>query len=93
MFRTTYAPGILSGIDVSDPPHIMMLICNTIYNWDKALSSVFADHWHEVVTFGYNCYVAAGQPYRVVKTAGLNLSPFITCMSALSWIGVMRRLG
>ena len=32
MFRTTlpYAPGILSGNDGSDPPHIMMLIYNII---------------------------------------------------------------
>ena len=63
----------------------MLLICGQV------LSSVFADHRH--VTFDYNRYLAGGQPYRVVKIAGLNLSPFITRMSALSRIGVTRRLG
>ena len=52
---------------------IMRLICNTIIG-GQALSSVFADHRH--VTLGYNRYVAAGQLYQVVKTAGLNLPTF-----------------
>ena len=37
--------------------------------------------------------MAAGPPYQVVKTAGLNLPPFITCKSASSRIDVTRRLG
>ena len=44
------------------------------HNWGQALSFAFADHRH--VTFGYNRYVAAGPPYQVVKTAGLNLPAF-----------------
>ena len=34
----------------------------------------FSDHRH--VTFGYNRYVAAGPPYQVVKTAGMNLPSY-----------------
>ena len=56
-----------------------------------ALSYAFADHRH--VTLGYNRYVAAGPPYRVVKTAGLNLPTFHYRMSALSRIDMTRRLG
>ena len=44
------------------------------HNWGQALSSVFADHRN--VTLGYNRDVAAGQPYRVAKTASLNLVSF-----------------
>ena len=59
-----------------------ILICIVLrhHNWGQALSSVFADHRH--VTLGYNRYVAAGPPCRVVKTTGLNLSPFITCKTS-----------
>ena len=35
------------------------------------MSFAFADHRY--VTFGYNRDVAAGPPYQLVKTAGLNL--------------------
>ena len=61
----------ISGNDGSDPTHIVDL---QYHNWGQALSCVFADHRH--VTLGYNRYVAAGPPYQVVKTAGLNLPTF-----------------
>ena len=35
------------------------------------MSFDFVDHRH--VTIGYDSYVAAGSPYRVIKNAGLNL--------------------
>ena len=49
-------------------------IPNLVQCWGQALSFAFADHRH--ATLGYNRYVAAGPPYRAVKTAGLNLPTF-----------------
>ena len=72
MFRTPllYAPGILSGNAGSDPTHTYDVDLR-YHNWGQAAS--FASTGYRHVTFGYNCYLAAGPHYRVVKTTGLNL--------------------
>ena len=84
----SYAPGTLSGTDGSDPPHIMMLICNIMMG---------PDHRH--ATIGCNRYVAAGPPSRGATLPGgqdrwpASARPSLPAQHAPSRIDVTRRLG